>query len=693
MKNFGVERVTDPEHSIPAAAWCVDNSSRLRSKEIRIALHFIVAEEENLYQICGAADYKDTFVREKILKIVRERGKFHNPHTTSSGFLLGTVEEVSEDFEDCKLRPGDTVLSLSNAAGLPLYIESIESIDYNYNLIQCSGYAICFESTALIKYDEPIMTRRTKHFLRALSEEGSLQTIHEITANKKIRTAVIIGNSMPRTILYAQMLRSREPEVRIAAILESSCLNADIFNEVGLRTVFGSLVDEIYLDERKDPMHVVQNLKISGVVFPADIAVNAADNLWGETLSALLVKNGGIICPVNLRNGYTREILIADSLGKNIENQGWRSIGSQECRFAPEVAEKSEETLNRMDEYLQPQLTDGTHPLAKKMRSKKEEHEIDGFIYTSPVTAAVVDEILNIALYDCNVIIQGETGVGKEKVFNLINHSSSRKLKPCVKVNCATIQENLAESEFFGYEKGAFTGAQANGKEGYFEMADTGTLFLDEIGSLSLAMQSKLLRVLQEKSFYRVGGTQPKTVDVRVICANNVPLKKLVEEGKFREDLYYRLNICIIEVPPLRNRKEDIPCLAKAFIREYSRKYGIEKDFSDSASEQLEKYNWPGNVRELENTIHRLYIGERGHIIGADSVEELLNAAVYDENIVNLKKSFNRDESMDFNKIMEDQERRLIAYALKKEGTTRKAAEFLNIPQTTLARKKLKHNL
>ena len=222
MKNFGAERAIDPEYSIPATAWRVDNSSQLKSREIRISLNLIVAEEENLYQICRAADCKDAFVREKILEIVRERGKFHNPHTKSSGFLFGTVEEVSEDFQDCKLRPGDTVISLSSAAGLPLYIESIESIDYIYNLIRCRGYAICFESTTLMKCDEPITTRKMKHFLRALAEEGSFQAIQNATSNKEIQAVAIIGNSLAKTVFYAQMVKSRQPDVHVSAFLKST---------------------------------------------------------------------------------------------------------------------------------------------------------------------------------------------------------------------------------------------------------------------------------------------------------------------------------------------------------------------------------------------------------------------------------------------------------------------------------------
>ena len=206
-------------------------------------------------------------------------------------------------------------------------------------------------------------------------------------------------------------------------------------------------------------------------------------------------------------------------------------------------------------------------------------------------------------------------------------------------------------------------------------------------------MQSKLLRVLQDSTYYRVGGTEQKYVNVRVICANNISLRKLVEEGKFREDLYYRLNICSIDVPPLRERKEDVLCLAEAFLKTYSRKYGVEKEMSPGALERLEAYHWPGNVRELENAVHRLYISEREPIISEDTVDQLLNDSVYEEMIINLKKELNRNDKMDFNHIIEEQEKRLIAYALKKEGTTRKAAEYLNLPQATLARKKVRYNL
>ena len=190
-----------------------------------------------------------------------------------------------------------------------------------------------------------------------------------------------------------------------------------------------------------------------------------------------------------------------------------------------------------------------------------------------------------------------------------------------------------------------------------------------------------------------MGGTKPKHVNVRVICANNIPLKKLVEEGHFREDLYYRLNICLINVPPLRFRKEDISCLAEAFLKNYSEKYGVEKEFSEDAYRQLEEYHWPGNVRELENTVHRLYIAEKDDVIDGYAVDELINRNMLGEIVLDMRKEMNGVERIDFNQLMDEQEKKIIAYALKKKGTTRKAAEFLGIPQTTLARKKLKHDL
>lgn len=216
--------------------------------------------------------------------------------------------------------------------------------------------------------------------------------------------------------------------------------------------------------------------------------------------------------------------------------------------------------------------------------------------------------IKKVAATEATVLITGENGVGKELVAHELYRLSARSSQPYIRVNCAAISETLIESEFFGHEKGAFTGATQR-REGRFELANHGTILLDEISEISPKVQVKLLRVLQEREFERVGGNKTIQVDVRVLATTNRNLLKAVERGEFREDLYYRLNVFPLEVPALRERKEDIPILAEAFLKRFSRKHGVAlPGFSDEASKRLLEHNWPGNVRELQNTVERAVI-------------------------------------------------------------------------------------
>jgi len=226
----------------------------------------------------------------------------------------------------------------------------------------------------------------------------------------------------------------------------------------------------------------------------------------------------------------------------------------------------------------------------------------------SPQIRKLLEDIEKIAPTDSWVLITGENGTGKELVAKLIHKKSKRKDKPFIDVNCAAIPDELIESELFGYEKGAFTGAVEQ-KKGKFDLANKGTLFLDEIGDMSLKTQAKILRILQEQKFERVGGTEVIEVDVRVIAATNKNLEEEIKKGNFREDLYYRLNVVPIHVPPLRSRKEDIPILANFFLNKFSfEKDGKSRKLTDSAIEALKNYHWPGNVRELKNLMERLVI-------------------------------------------------------------------------------------
>jgi DNA-binding NtrC family response regulator len=241
-------------------------------------------------------------------------------------------------------------------------------------------------------------------------------------------------------------------------------------------------------------------------------------------------------------------------------------------------------------------------------------------ISKSPKMHAVFELIQHIATTNSTVLIEGETGTGKEQVARAI-HQASSSVRPgrLVAVNCAALPEQLLESELFGHEKGSFTGAVSR-RAGRFEMADRGTLFLDEIGEIPASMQAKLLRALQERCFERVGGTESVSVDVRIIAATNKPLLRMVEKGKFREDLYYRLNVLRLELPPLCERPEDIPILAAHFVQKYTPPGRPLKNFTPEAMQALLQYRWRGNVRELENVVERCCLTARGDAIRVEDL-------------------------------------------------------------------------
>ncbi|HEU4887381.1 MAG TPA: sigma-54 dependent transcriptional regulator, partial [Thermoanaerobaculia bacterium] len=260
------------------------------------------------------------------------------------------------------------------------------------------------------------------------------------------------------------------------------------------------------------------------------------------------------------------------------------------------------------------------HEIDYLRHTQQDIYDFDKIVGSSASLQRVLDIVKKVAKSNTTVLIRGETGTGKELIAGAIHHNSLRLSRNFVKVNCAALQENLLESELFGHEKGAFTGADKQ-RIGRFEQADGGTLFLDEIGDMSPSTQAKILRVLQEHEFERLGGTRTLRVDVRLIAATNRDLPGMVQGGQFREDLYYRLNVVSIEMPPLRERKDDIVPLAGSFIRRFAGELkkkieGLELD----AQKLLMRYNWPGNIRELENTIERAMLLAEGRAIAADDL-------------------------------------------------------------------------
>ena len=285
---------------------------------------------------------------------------------------------------------------------------------------------------------------------------------------------------------------------------------------------------------------------------------------------------------------------------------------------------------------------------------------------------------------DATVLILGETGVGKDVVARLTHELSPRKEKMFLKVDCGGISESLTESELFGYMPGAFTGAGNKGKSGYFEMADGGTVFLDEIGELSLAMQTRLLRVLQDGEIMRVGSSKPRKVNVRIIAATNRNLAERVEKGLFRRDLYYRLNVAVVNIPPLRERPDDIQPLVTHFLNMFTSKYRKHMNLTPGLMEALRQYSWPGNVRELQNLMHSIVI-TKDH--GPLSVKDLPRHMTGCEN----EELFFPDDGINYDRplkdIMADIERGILRKALKVHGSVQKVAEVFKVNRSTIFRK------
>jgi len=315
----------------------------------------------------------------------------------------------------------------------------------------------------------------------------------------------------------------------------------------------------------------------------------------------------------------------------------------------------------------------------------REKYQFDNIIGQSPKIHAVFDLMERVAQTEATVLVQGESGTGKELIVRAIHHASSRKSGPFIAVNCGAIPPNLVESEFFGHEKGAFTDAKEQ-RIGAFERADGGTLFLDEIGELSLDTQVKLLRVLEEKKVVRVGGAKEIPIETRIITATNKDLEREIQNGTFRQDLFFRLNVFFIPLPPLRERSEDIPLLIDHFLEKYLPKVASSvKDISKQAVHRLQAYEWPGNIRELENAIHSALIVCRGESILPRHLP--LRIQGYPQvRDVHIEPDMGMEEQV--GKICEVVEREMIIKALEENNQSRtKAAEKLKISRKTLFNK------
>ncbi|MDA8212902.1 MAG: sigma 54-interacting transcriptional regulator [Clostridia bacterium] len=387
-----------------------------------------------------------------------------------------------------------------------------------------------------------------------------------------------------------------------------------------------------------------------------------------RSVTEMVVERNSRVTIIDIRN--SKELLLTGNPVYNEAGELVRVVTAirdvTELSLLKEQLAESEEIRNRYYQELE------------HLRSQQSFRKI---ITNNPVMKQKLDLAFHVARVDSTVLILGESGVGKELIAQLIHRASKRGKKAFIKINCGAIPANLLESELFGYEPGAFTGALKEGKLGLFELAQGGTLFLDEVGELPLDLQVKILRALQDKEITRIGGKKAISLDVRIIAATNRDLQEMVKNKTFRADLFYRLNVVPILLPPLRDRKEDIFPLVAEFLGKFNKQYNYQKWIHPDAMERLLNYDWPGNIRELENTIERWVVTCRDDCIELVSGIPDSMAEQGGQDLTLLKTALEREE------------KRLITQAYHKFRSTRKAAASLGISQSSIVKKMTKYGI
>lgn len=453
-------------------------------------------------------------------------------------------------------------------------------------------------------------------------------------------------------------LKLREKNLkRIFNLLEDEVFVTDEYGFVQLINPRGEFI--MGVSEKDYLGHHVSEM-IRNNVLPKSMTLNVIDT--GERCTEIMDLPTGIriICsaqPVYDEDGHMVQIL---STSKNIDE------------ITDKINELSRE-LNSSNEQIK--------SLQAQVIAKEK------YIFESPPMKQVQKTIMKIAPADVAVLIEGESGVGKEVVADTVYKLSRRRDKPFVKINCGMIPKDLMESELFGYEPGAFTGALKNGKIGKLEVANGGTVFFDEIGEMELPLQVKLLEFLQDHQIVRVGGNRRIPLDIRVVAATNRDLYSMVEQGTFRRDLYYRLNIMPIYVPPLRERREDIVPLLFHFLNVFNKKYNFDKHMDNSVIEKMQSYSWPGNVRELMHTVERIVVASDSDYINVIELDDLFTEGLTAHGTaITANAKVICTELMPLKEAKHELESYLVKMAYDRFGSSYRAAEYLKVNQSTVSR-------
>lgn len=460
--------------------------------------------------------------------------------------------------------------------------------------------------------------------------------------------------------------------------LEELSHQLDTVKEINkeLEAVIESVDDGIVVADKQGFILRVNNAyqNITGITAEEYVGKHVHDlvkeGYINRSISDVVIKRQSRVNIVDVRNG--KELLLT---GNPVFNESGELV-----RVVTAIRDVTE--LHNLKEQFakSEQIRDKYYHELEHLRSQQPFSKI---ITRNPEMKKKLDQAFYVAQVESTVLILGESGVGKDLLARLIHRASKRARQPFIKINCGAIPASLLESEFFGYEPGAFTGALKEGKPGLFELAHGGTLFLDEVGELPLDLQVKVLRSVQDKEITKLGGKKIISLDVRIISATNRDLEEMVRNKMFRQDLFYRLNVVPILLPPLRERKEDILTLVAEFLGKFNKRYGYQKWIHPDVMQCFLSYDWPGNIRELENIIERLVVTCRDDCITTEALSGF-TTSLADRAGKNLSY---------FKQILENEEKQIISEAYRKAGSTRKAAKMLGISQSCVVKKMKKYGI
>lgn len=678
-KVYGINRSLVPKHTNLEKAWKISTERPILDNEVLIDVEVINLNKASFVQIYESSfGQKDDMIA-AILKIVNERGKLHNPVTGTGGMLQGTIVEMGREFKKKRdFKIGDSVISLVSLIATPLVIEEIKHIDYRYGQIFVKGYAILFRDSPIIKTPLNLPLNVS---LAALDIAGTPAMVADLV-NKNQKVLILgAGNRSGFLSALAARYKLKDTGELVGVALGENGVNYEY------RNVFDRVWD-LNFTSNKD---LFNNENVVANYY--DLIVDCTSNPHANMFINLLVKSKGAIYVTQPNNKPFDISYTAESLGKDVRVQGYKGYSDGHAEYTLELLEKNPNLIKIFERLSVLEYEErNTESSNETIYVPTDEGILKNVVMKSDAIKNTVKNAIKVSKFDCTVLITGESGVGKEMIAKIIYSHSKRVDSPYVRLNCASIPENLLESELFGYEKGAFTGAHKGGKTGLWEMAAGGIILLDEIGELPLMLQAKLLRVLQENEFYRVGGTVPIQSDVRVLAITNKNLAKMVSEGKFREDLYYRLNVFPIYVPALRYRKDDIPDLISVFVHSYNKKFNLNKRIDRDVIDRMAEFNWKGNIRELENFVQRLLIESDHDVVDLESFQKCINVEgpVYQEHQIQRNLIANNE---DYKAYMDKHEKNLLKHFKDKGMSTREMARRLNISQASVSRKLNRHEL